>query len=129
VGRLLETDAIKPWRDQDWSVPRDPHLAEKAGPLLALDAGLWQGQPLGPQEHSLSADAKTSLPARRRCHAALPPAPGRPASSENDYKRGGARQYLAAWDGRRGYVRGRCASRTGIAPVGRLVQQVLAAEP
>ncbi len=54
---------------------------------------------------------------------------GRPAYIENEYKRGGALQYLAAWDVRRGYVLGRCEPKTGIAPFGRLVKQVLAEEP
>jgi DDE superfamily endonuclease len=129
VWRILETDAIKPWRYKYWIFPRDPHFAEKAGPILDLYAGLWQGQPLGPKDHILSADEKTSIQARRRCHASLPPAPGRPAYIEHEYKRGGALQYLAAWDVRRGYVMGRCESRTGSAPFGRLVKQVLAEEP
>ena len=52
-----------------------------------------------------------------------------PAYIENEYKRGGVLQYLAAWDVRRGYVMGRCEPRTGIKPCGRLVNQVLAEEP
>ena len=129
VWRILDTDAIKPWRYKYWLFPRDPHFAEKAGPILDLYAGLWQGQPLGPKDHILSADEKTSIQARLRCHASLPPTPGRPAYIENEYKRGGALQYLAAWDVRRGYVMGRCEARSGIAPFGRLVKQVLAEEP
>jgi hypothetical protein len=129
VWRILETDAIKPWRYKYWIFPRDPHFAEKAGPILELYAGLWHGQPLGPKDHILSADEETSIQARFRGQTALPPAPGRPAYIEHEYKRGGALQYLAAWDVRRGYVMGRCESRTGIAPFGRLVKQVLAEEP
>ena len=129
VWRILDTDAIKPWRYKYWIFPRDPHFADKAGPILDLYAGMWQGQPLGPKDHILSADEKTSIQARRRCHPSLPPAPGRPAYIENEYERGGALQYLAAWDVRRGYVMGRCEPKTGIAPFGRLVKQVLAEEP
>ena len=129
VWRILDTDAIKPWRYKYWIVPRDPHFAEKAGPILDLYAGLWQGAPLGPKDHILSADEKTSIQARRRCHPSLPPAPRRPAYIENEYERGGALQYLAAWDVRRGYVMGRCEPKTGIVPFGRLVKQVLAEEP
>jgi DDE superfamily endonuclease len=129
VWRLLDTDAIKPWRYTYWIFPRDLRVAEKAGPILDLYGGLGQGQPLGPKDHLLSADEKTSIQARRRCHPSLPPAPGRPASIENEYKRGGALQYLAAWDVRRGYVMGRCEPKTGSAPFGRLVNQVLAEEP
>ena len=129
VWRILETDAIKPWRYKYWIFPRDLHFAEKAGPILDLYMGLWPGQPLGPKDHVLSADEKTSIQARIRCHPSLPPAASRPAYSENEYKRGGALQYLAAWDVRRGYVMGRCEPTTGIVPFGRLVNQVLAEEP
>ena len=129
VWRSLDTDAIKPWRYKYWIFPRDPHCVAKAGPILALYAGRWQGEPLGPKDHILSADEKTSIQARRRCHPSLPPAPGRAASIENEYERGGALQYLAAWDVRRGYVMGRCEPTTGIAPFGRLVKQGLAEEP
>jgi len=129
VWRILDTDAIKPWRYKYWLFPRDPRFAEKAGPLLDLYAGRWQGQPLGSKDHILSADEKTSIQARRRCHPSLPPAPGRAAYIENEYERGGALQYLAAWDVRRGHVMGRCEPKTGIAPFGRLVKQVLAEEP
>src|SRR5262249_21213010 len=57
------------------------------------------------------------------------PAPGRPAYIENEYERGSALPYLAAWDVHRGYVMGRCEPTTGIVPFGRLVDQVLAEEP
>ena len=129
VWRILDTDAIKPWRYKYWIFPRDPHFVDKAGPILDLYAGRWQGEPLGPKDHILSADEKTSIQARRRCHPSLPPASGRAASIENAYERGGALQYLAAWDVRRGYSIGRCEPKTGIAPFGRLVKQVLAEEP
>ena len=129
VWRILDTDAIKPWRYKYWILPRDAHFAEKAGPILDLYAGKWQGQFLGPKDHVLSADEKTSIQARIRCHPSLSPAPGRPAYIENEYARGGALQYLAAWDVRRGCVMGRCEPKTGIVPFGRLVNQVLAEEP
>jgi hypothetical protein len=129
VWRMLDTDAIKPWRYKYWIFPRDPHFVAKAGPILDLYAGRWQGEPLGPKDHILSADEKTSIQARRRCHPSLPPAPGRAAYIENEYERDGALQYLAAWDVRRGYVMGRCEATTGIEPFGRLVKQVLAEEP
>jgi hypothetical protein len=129
VWRMLATDAIKLWRYKYWIFPRDPHFAEKAGPILGLYAGTWQGQPLGPQDYILSADEKTSIQARHRCYPPLPPVPGRPVRIEYEYERGGAVQYLAAWDVQRGYVMGRCEPTTGIEPFGRLVDQVLAQEP
>jgi hypothetical protein len=129
VWRILDRDAIKPWRYQYWIFPRDPQFAEKAGPILDLYAGTWEGKPLGPKDYVLSADEKTSIQARIRRHPSLPPGPGRPARIENEYERGGALQYLAAWDVRRGYITGRCEPTTGIEPFGRLVNQVLSQEP
>ena len=127
--RILDPDAITPWRYKDWILPRDPHCAAKAGLLLDLYAGLWQGAALGPKDPIRSADEQTSIQARRRCPPALPPAPGRVAYIENEYERKGALPSLAAWDVRRGYGLGRCEARTGIAPLGRLVTPVLAEEP
>ena len=129
VWRILDGDAIKPWQYKYWIFPRDPHFVAKAGPILDLYAGTWQGQPLGPSDYILSADEKTSIQARARIHPPLPCEPGEPTRVEPEYRRGGAWQYLAAWDVRRGYVMGRCEAKTGIAPFGRLVEQVLAVEP
>jgi hypothetical protein len=129
VWRILDTDAIKPWRYQYWIFPRDPRFSEKAGRVLDLYAGSWKGKPLGRRDYIVSSDEKTSIQARIRCHATLPTAPGRPMCIEHEYKRGGALQYLAAWDVRRGRVLGRCEEKTGIDSFGRLVEQVMRTEP
>lgn len=129
VGRVLRAAALKPWRYDHWIFPRDPHFAAKAAVILDLYAGLWQGAPLGEDEYILSADEKTSIQARGRCHPTLRPAPGRPRRVEHEYERRGALQYLAAWDVRRGWVLGRCEARTGVKPFGRLVRQVMSQEP
>jgi hypothetical protein len=129
VWRILAADAIKPWQYRDWIVPRDPDFAAKAGRIVDLDAGSWHGAPLSANDHRISADAKTSIQARIRCHPSLPPAPGRAMRIEHADERGGAWQYLAAWDVRRGVVMGRCEPSTGIAPFGRLVAQVMEREP
>jgi len=129
VGRILDADAIKPWRYAYWIFPRDPPLAEKAGRVLDLYAGLWDGQSLGPHAHIISADETTSIHARMRCHPSLSPAPGRKRRVEHEYGRGGALQYLAAWDVQRGSVMGRCEPSTGIEPFSRLVTQVREQEP
>jgi len=59
----------------------------------------------------------------------LPPAPHRPTRVENEYFREGAWVYLAAWDVHRAKVFGRCESQNGIAPVSRLVGEVMGQEP
>jgi transposase len=129
IWRLLMQDALRPWRYQCWIFPRDPHFLELAGPVLDLYACRWQGQPLWADEYVLSADEKTSIQARRRLHPTLPPGPHQAARVEHEYQRRGALQYLAAWDVHRAVVFGRCEPKTGKAPFGRLVDQVMSQEP
>jgi hypothetical protein len=59
----------------------------------------------------------------------LPPAPNRPTQVEHEYFRLGAWTYLAAWDVHRARVFGRCEVKSGIAPVDRLVGEVMGQEP
>ncbi len=96
IWRILDTDALKPWQHQRWLFPRDPQFAAKAGRVLDLYAGSWDGQPLAPEDCVVSADEKTSIQARVRCHATTPPLPGQPMRVEHEYARGGALAYLAA---------------------------------
>jgi hypothetical protein len=129
LWRLLARDALKPWRYRLGIFPRDPAFADKAGRVLDLYAGWWAGQALGPDDYVLSANEQPSIPARERCHPGRPPGPGQPQPIECESARRGAVQYLAAWDGRRGGVFGRCEAHTGIAPFGRLVEQVMSQPP
>src|ERR1700730_15162192 len=129
VWRMLHESAIKPWQHEHWIFPRDSAFEAKAGPILDLYAGIWQGRPLGDKDYVLSSDEKTSIQARRRCHAEMPPEPGQTRRIETEYERNGALQYLAAWDVHRGIVMGRCEAKTGIKPFGRLVDQMLKQEP
>jgi hypothetical protein len=111
VWRILDADAIKPWRYQYWIFPSDPKFSEKAGRARDLYAGSWDGKPLGRRDYIISSGEKTSIQARIRCQATLPTGPRRPMRVEHEYERGGALQYLAAWDVRRGRVLGRCEVR------------------
>jgi len=129
VWRMLHEAAIKPWQFEHWLFPKDPLFAEKAGPILDLYAGHWEGQPLGPKDYVMSLDEKTSIQARGRCHEETPPQPEQTRRIESEYERNGALQYLAAWDVHRGIVLGRCEPKTGIQPFGLLVDQVLEQEP
>ena len=129
VWRLLDRDALKPWRYHAWLFPRDPLFLEKASPVLDLYAGWWDGAPLRPDEFVLSTDEKTSIQARARCHPTIPPASRQAARVEHEYERRGALQYLAAWDVHRAVVFGRCEPTTGKAAFGRLVDQVMTQEP
>jgi hypothetical protein len=125
VWRLLHEDGLKPWQYEHWIFPRDPAFATKAGPILDLYAGQWEGQPLGKNDCVISSDEKTSIQARERGHAEMPPQSKQSRRIETEYKRQGALQYLAGWDVRRGVVLGRCEAKTGIRPFGRLVTQIL----
>ena len=129
LWRWLSEDAIRPWRHRSWIFPRDPDFAARAGPILDLYAGRWQGRRLRRDEFVVSADEKTSIQARRRIHPGTPPRPGRAARVEHEYERAGALAYLAAWDVHRARVFGRCEARTGIGPFERLVEQVMNQEP
>src|SRR6266851_1774983 len=60
----LGNDEIKPWRVRSWIFPRDPAFAAKAGRVLDLYAGTWDGMPLGDDDYVVSADEKTSIQAR-----------------------------------------------------------------
>jgi hypothetical protein len=129
IWRWLDEDAIRPWQHRSWIFPRDPDFSTKAGRVLDLYQGLWEGRPLGPGDHVISADEKTSIQARIRLHPTLPPQPEQTMRVEFEYERGGALAYLAAWDVRRAKVFGRCEDTTGIEPFGRLVHQVMEQEP
>ncbi len=129
IGRVLDRDALNPWRHQSWLFPRDPQFAAKAGRVLDLYAGWWEGQPLDPADCVVSADEKTSIQARVRCATTTPPRSAQASRVEHEYARGGALAYLAAWDVRRGGVIGRCEATTGSAPFDRLVDQVMQQEP
>jgi len=129
VWRWLHEDAIKPWQYRSWIFPRDPQFEQKAGRVLDLYQGMWEGTPLGADEYVLSADEKTSIQARIRRHESLPPTPANSMRVEHEYKRGGALSYLAAWDVRRAKVFGRCEPKSGIAAFDRLVEEVMSQEP
>jgi len=129
VWRWLREDALKPWTYRTWIFPRDPDFEPKAGHILDLYGGRWQGEALRPDEHVICADEKTSIQARARIHPGTPPAPGRAGRVEHEYERHGALAYLAAWDVHRAQLFGRCEPSTGIGPFGRLVDQVMREEP
>ena len=129
LWRWLSSDALRPWQHRSWIFPRDPNFADKAGPILDLYARVWEGAPLGANDYVISADEKTSIQARRRKQPTLPPAPNRPTRVEHEYFREGAWTYLAAWDVHRAKVFGRCQVKSGIAPVDRLVAEVMGQEP
>jgi transposase len=129
VARWLAADAIKTWQYRSWIAPRAPDFASKAAVVLDLYARVWDGKPLGAGDYVLCSDEKISIQARCRCHPTLQPRKARMMRAEHEYDRGGALAYLAAWEVHRGKAFGRCEKTTGIAPFGRLVEQVMTIEP
>ncbi|MEV0538144.1 IS630 family transposase [Kitasatospora sp. NPDC050463] len=129
VRRWLAQDALKPWQHRSWIFITDPDFGPKAARVLDLYARTWQGNPLGPDEYVISADEKTSIQARCRCHPTLAPGQARAMRVNHTYGRGGALAYLAAYDVHQARVFGRTEPRTGISPFMNLVAQVMSTEP
>jgi hypothetical protein len=97
--------------------------------VLELYQRVVDGTALGQDEYVISADEKTQVQARCRCHPTLPTGRARVLRVEHEYDRGGALAYLAAWDVHQARLFGRLEPTTGIAPFGRLVEQVMTTEP
>ncbi len=129
VWRWLSEDAIKPWQHRSWIFPRDPRFAERAGPILDLYAGRFEGERLHPGDYVVCADEKPSIQARKRTHATLPARRGEGQKVEHEYERMGALCYLAAWDTRRALIFDRCAPKDGIEPFDALVDQFMSQLP
>lgn len=129
VRRWLSEDAVKPWQHQSWIFISDPNFAAKATRVLDLYARVWEGKALGAKDYVISADEKTSIQARCRCHPSLAPGKARMMRVSHDYGRGGALAYLAAYDVHRARIHGLCQASTGIEPFTALVTQVMTIEP
>jgi hypothetical protein len=130
IARWLREDALKPWQYRSWVFPTDPDFVEKAGRVLDLYQGRFEGKLLHPVDCVICADEKPSIQARLRTHAPLLPSSGsRGQRVEHRYERRGALTYLAALDVRRADVFGRSEPRGGIEPFDRLVSQVMTKEP
>jgi hypothetical protein len=130
VWRWLAEDAIRPWNYRSWIFPRDPNFAAKAGRVLDLYEGRWEGELLHPGDFVVCCDEKPSIQARARKHASRPVKPrGDGQLVEHEYERKGALCYLAGWDVRRAKIFDHCAPKDGIVPFDTLVEQFMTTEP
>ena len=111
------------------SFPAIRTLPQKPDPSSIFANVSGEGAPLDADDYVICADEKTSIQARRRKQPTLSLAPNRPTYVEHEYFRMGAWTYLAAWDVHRARVFGRCEVKSGIAPVNRLVGEVMGQEP
>ncbi|MDX3310608.1 helix-turn-helix domain-containing protein [Streptomyces sp. ME08-AFT2] len=96
VRRWLHQDPLEPWQHCSWMFITDPHFRPKAERVLDLYAHTFDGIELGEDEYVVSADEKTSIQARCRCHPTLAPGQARAMRVNHTYGRGGALAYLAA---------------------------------
>jgi len=130
IWRWLREDAIRAWNYRAWNFPRDPNFAQKAGRILDLCEGRWEGELLEPGDFVVCADEKPSIQARARTHPSEGAKPGGDGQLvEHEYTRGGALCYLAAWDVRRARLFDRCAPKDGIEPFELLIEQSMTQEP
>ncbi|MEU2394939.1 helix-turn-helix domain-containing protein [Streptomyces sp. NPDC007369] len=90
VRRWLHRDAHKPWQHRAWIFITDPRFRDKAERVLDLYARTFDGAELGVDEYVISADEKTSIQARCRCHPT--PAPARPGQSDAGERHPGTRR-------------------------------------
>jgi hypothetical protein len=95
-------------------LPARPAFAEKAGRALDLDARIFKGRRLRPDDYVICADEKTQLQALGRHHETVPAGLERPGRVEFDYLRGGTLAYLAAWDVHHANLFDRVEQTTGI---------------
>jgi len=129
IWRWLNEDALRPWYRRSWIFPRDPEFATKAGRVLDLYHRHWNGRTLREDEFVISADEKTQIPIRTRCHPITPPAPGRPLRVEHEYRRHGVCVYIAAWDVHRARLFGEVLEKISIVAFDALVAHVMSQEP
>ncbi|MFE4261961.1 hypothetical protein [Streptomyces sp. NPDC056883] len=97
MRRWLREDALKPWQYRSWILIRDPDFRTKAAHAMDLYARTVDGAPLGEDEYVISADERTSVQARCRCHPTLAPGQARAMRVNHECQRGGAPAYHASW--------------------------------
>jgi DDE superfamily endonuclease len=116
---------------RSWIFPRDPQFTTKAGRILDLYGGRWEGELLHPGDYVVCCDEKPSIQARSRKHPTPPVTPGvkRGQRVEHEYERRGALCYFAAWDVKHARLFDRCAPADGIEPFDQLVEQFMSVEP
>lgn len=127
LWRVLHQDGLRPWFYRTWIHKRAPDFLEKAGPVLDLYGGRWEGGSLGPSDQVICADEKTGVQVLRRKVATRAPRPG--ASGRGEYTRKGTLCFQGALDVRRGRVFGAFPERNTAEAFRRFVTEVMEGEP
>ena len=107
VGRILDEAEIKPHRVKMWCHSSDPLYQDKLRDIVKLYVTPPEGEAL------LSIDEKTSIQALSRARQLTPPAPGKPARQDFEYRRNGTRCLFGCFDVRTGRVVGRSTVKRG----------------
>lgn len=129
LWRILREDGLRPWFYRTWIHKRAPDFLEKAGPVLDLYAGAWEGAPLGPDDRVICADEKTGIQILSRQHPTRPPRPGEAGKVEFEYRRRGVICLQGALDVRTGTVFGAFPERNTAEAFRAFVTEIMQEEP
>lgn len=129
IWRILDNDALKPWRKRSWIYHRDPNFYKKASVVLDLYQGIYKGKKLGEREYVICADEKTGMQVLGRKSETRIASDRRGQRVEHEYKRLGTWAYLVGWDIFRARVIGRVDKSVGITPFMKLVEKVMEQPP
>jgi hypothetical protein len=128
VWRWLSEDAIRPWNYRSWIFPRDPRFAEKAGRVLDLYEGRWEGELLHPVRWSSAVTrSRRSRPAAAATQRFPRPLVAGCGSSTSTSAEGRCATSLDGTSGAR--IFDRCAPKDGIVPFDQLIEQFMSVEP
>lgn len=129
IWRILDKDALKPWRKRSWISIRDPNFYEKASVVLDLYQGVYAGKKIGKRDYVICADEKTGIQVLKRLSETRIGSDRRGQRVEHEYKRLGTWAYLVGWDILKARAVGRVEKTTGKEPFMKLVEQVMGQEP
>ncbi len=129
LWRVLHQDGIRPWFYRTWIHKRAPDFLERAGPILDLYEGQWNGRPLGPQDQVICADEKTGVQILQRKVATRAPRPKERGKVEFEYTRKGTLCFQGALDVRHGDVFGGLPPRNTAESFRAFVTEVMEKEP
>lgn len=129
VWRVLHQDGIRPWFYRTWIHKRAPDFLDRAGPVLDLYEGRWEGGPLAAGDQVICADEKTGVQVLQRAVPTRPPRPGEAGKVEFEYARKGTLCFVGALDVRHGRVFGAYPERNTAAAFQDFVTGVMEREP
>jgi transposase len=129
LWRLLHQDGIRPWFYRTWIHKRAPDFLEKAGPILDLYEGQWEGRPIGPRDQVICADEKTGVQILHRKVPTRPPRAGESGRVEFEYTRKGTLCFQGALDVRSGRVFGAFPARNTAEAFRGFVTELMGQEP